>query len=433
MRSSLLVLVCVALTATSAFSQKPTPTPDDDVVRISTNLIQVDVSVTDRKGDPVTDLKPNEVEVYENGQRQTITNFSFISGLRQAASAVPSNVPGVSVPPVPLRPEQVHRTIALVVDDLALSMESTYYVRRALKKFVEEQMQPGDLVAIIRTGAGIGALQQFTSDKRMLYAAIDKVKWNPSGTGGVTAFAPIETDPNTAPTPDDNGDVPGATGGQSLESFRSTVFSIGTLGALKYVVGGMSALPGRKSVILFSDGFKLFEKDENGNQADSQVLDFLRVLTDTANRAAVTFYTVDPRGLQFTGFTAADKVGDTDPDAMNSARQERSDQLRDTQDGLRYLAEETGGFAIINTNDISGGVKKVLDDQSYYLIAYTPDADTFDPKKPKFNQLAVRVLRPGLKVRYRSGFFNVADKERVATAPDRRTPAQQLTDALTSP
>ena len=74
--------------------------------------------------------------------------------------------------------------MALVVDDLGLSFESAYYVRRALKKFLDQQMQPDDLVAIMRTGGGIGALQQFTSDKRQLYAAVEKVKWNPSGRGG---------------------------------------------------------------------------------------------------------------------------------------------------------------------------------------------------------------------------------------------------------
>src|SRR5205085_8129921 len=94
--------------------------------------------------------------------------------------------------PTPVKPEQVRRTIALVVDDLTLSFESTYYVRRALKKFVDEQLQDGDLVAIIRTGAGIGALQQFTTDRRQLYAAIEKIRWNPVGNGNIGAFAPLE-------------------------------------------------------------------------------------------------------------------------------------------------------------------------------------------------------------------------------------------------
>src|SRR4029079_8918845 len=110
------------------------------------------------------------------------------------------------LPPTPVKPEQVRRTIALVVDDLTLSYESTYYVRRALKKFVDEQLQDGDLVAIIRTGAGIGALQQFTTDRRQLYAAIERVRWNPIGAGNVGAFAPLESrersfDPPPEPGP----------------------------------------------------------------------------------------------------------------------------------------------------------------------------------------------------------------------------------------
>jgi VWFA-related protein len=423
-------------------AQRPTPRPtpvDDDVVKISTNLIQVDVSVTDKKGKPVTDLKPEEVEIYENGEKQKIANFSFVSNVRATVEQPKNTTTGggivVPAPPRTVRPEQVHRTIALVVDDLSLSFESAYATRRALKKFVDEQMQDGDLVAIIRTGAGIGALQQFTSDQRLLYAAIEKVKWNPSGTGGVSAFAAIEATPETDPTPDPDSDSPSTmTGsGQSLDSFRGTVFATGTLGALKYIVTGMSELPGRKSVIMFSDGFKLFETDDSGNPVSSQVLDFLRTLVDLANRSAVTFYTVDARGLQTLGFTAADNISDTSPDAMNTQRQARSDQLHDTQEGLTYLAEETGGFAIRDNNDLSGGVRRVLDDQSYYLVGYEPDADTFDPGKRKFNKLEVRVSRPGVKVRYRSGFFNVAEVNRPASAPTTRTPLQQLEDALVSP
>src|SRR5918912_27660 len=92
-----------------------------------------------------------------------------VAAARKAPTAMP-------VPPVRLRPEQVRRTIALVVDDLGLSFESTAFVRQALKKFVDQQLQPGDLVAIIRTAGGIGALQQFTSDKRQLYAAIESIR-----------------------------------------------------------------------------------------------------------------------------------------------------------------------------------------------------------------------------------------------------------------
>ncbi len=439
MKRALPIFAFIFLSWTAAFSQvvKPTP-PDDDVVKISTSLIQIDVSVTDSKGKVITDLRPDEIEIYENGEKQKITNFSFVSSVKTTAEKqTPADKNAIPLPPVPLRPENVRRTFALVVDDLSLSFESAFQTRRSLKKFVDEQMQEGDLVAIIRTGAGIGALQQFTSDKRILYAAIEKVKWNPEGSGGISAFAPIESSPDTSlqsdpsATPDDS-EPETTTSGQSLEDFRKSVFATGTLGALRYIVTGMSQLPGRKSVILFSDGFALFENDENGVPENDLVLSFLKELVDVANRAAIVFYTVDARGLVNTAFTAQDNVSDTSSDAMNTLSQGRRDLLYDTQEGLSFLADETGGFAIKNNNDLSGGVRKILDDQSYYLIAYEPDSDTFDAVKRKFNKLEVKVLRKGAKVRYRSGFFNVADK-----APEQKTvtmsPVAQLETALVSP
>ncbi|MBK9528767.1 MAG: VWA domain-containing protein [Acidobacteria bacterium] len=171
---------------------RPTPPPESDVVKISTNLIQVDVTVTDKNGNAVRDLRPDEIEIYENGKLQKVNNFSFVPGNRttteeaaRLAKENRKNSPNVILPSGPIRPEQVRRTIALVVDDLNLSFGSTAWVQDALKKFVNEQMQDGDLVAIIRTGAGVGALQQFTSDKRQLLAAIERVRFNMAGSANL--------------------------------------------------------------------------------------------------------------------------------------------------------------------------------------------------------------------------------------------------------
>ncbi len=431
---ALLIIFAAPIVAqNTAPTPKPTP-PDDDVVKISTNLIQIDVTVTDAKGKPITDLKPNEIEIYENGEKQKVSNFSFVSSVKTIEQGKQTGNSTVPVPTQRLRPEQIRRTIALVVDDLSLSFESAYHTRAALKKFVDEQMQDGDLVAIVRTGAGIGALQQFTGDKRVLYAAIERVKWNPNGTGGVSAFAPIEATPETDTTEEESTEETVTTGtGQSLDDFRSAVFATGTLGALRYIVTGMSELPGRKSVILFSDGFKMFETSSDGFQEQGRVMDFLKQLVETANRASIVFYTLDARGLQTAGINAADNISNTSPEAMNAQTQARRDQLIDTQEGLSFLAEETGGIAIKNNNDLSGGVRRVLDDQSYYLVGYEPDSDTFDPVRRKFNALVVKVLRPGATVRYRSGFFNVADSEKPAGSTTTQTTGQQLNAALLSP
>jgi len=441
MRNVTLAVAFITLFVLESFGQTAAPTPPDDVVKITTTLIQVDVTVTDSKGKAVTDLKPDEIEVYENGEKQKITNLSFITSVREKIekSKEKENDPlAIPEPPKVLRNENVRRTFALVVDDLTLSFDSAYYTKRALKKFVDEQMQDGDLVAIIRTGAGIGALQQFTSDKRMLYAAIEKVKWNPMGSGGISAFAPIESSPTgLEETPSEDVEALPTGDGQTLDDFRSRVFATGTLGALRYVINGMSDLPGRKSVILFSHGFRLIESDSDGTiRGTSIVLDYMKVLVDQANRASVTFYTIDPRGLQYTGLTAADDTGGMSIQQTIAATSSRSRELNETQDGLKYLAKETGGFAVVNNNDINGGVRRVVEDQSYYLIGYDPDADTFDLVKRRFNKLEVKVLRPNVKVRYRSGFFNIADREKPSetnNASSTKSPAAQLANALVSP
>jgi len=148
------------------------------------------------------------------------------------------------------------------------------------------------------------------------------------------------------------------------------------------------------------------------------------------NRASVVIYTMDARGLAITGLTAADDTSGRSADEIESELSDRRNQLFDTQDGLRYLAQQTGGLSIINSNDLSGGIRRILDDQSYYLIGYQPDEETFDPKTRRFNKLQIKVKRPGLKVRYRSGFFGVSD-EKIQVA--QQSGQQRLVSALTSP
>jgi VWFA-related protein len=413
---------------------------DDDVVRITTNLVQVDAVVTDKKGKLVTDLRPEEVEIMEDGRPQKITNFSFVSTesgapppAPAAAAVAPVDKNAPPPPPVRLKAEQVRRTVALVVDDLGLSFESTAFVRQALKKFVDQQLQPGDLVAIIRTAGGIGALQQFTSDKRQLYAAIERVRWNPQGRGGVGAFAPMEA--NTA------AQMGGQSSSEDMETlqsrgdevnqFREELFAVGTLGALNYVVRGMRELPGRKSILLMSDGIKIFNRDDSTRS--TRVLDSLRRLTDLANRASVVIYTMDARGLQNLELTAADDTSGSTAEDIATEQANRRTDFFESQNGLNYLARQTGGFPIRNTNDLSAGIKRVLDDQKgYYLIGYRPEESTFDPVtgRRQFHKITLSFKRPGLNHRTRTGFYGVTDEQ---AAPQPRSRAQQLLGALASP
>jgi VWFA-related protein len=321
--------------------------------------------------------------------------------------------------------EDVRRTIALVVDDLGLSFESTYYVRRALKKFVDEQMLPGDLVAIIRTSGGMGALQQFTADRRQLYAAIDRVKFYLNGRAGVSAFAPIQP-----PTPGERGEEIDAAN-EELNQFRDDLYSVGTLGAVTYVVRGLRDLPGRKSILLISDGFRIYSRDDP--MRSFRTVQKLQRLIDEAGRASVVIYTMNATGLQTLGFTAADDLSGRDTQQLEEAMTSRRNAAFETQEGMDYLAKQTGGIAIKNTNDLSKGIRRVLEDQKgYYLIGYRPSESTFDPRtgRRQFHRLSVKIKRLGkFNVRMRHGFFGISDEER----PRPRTPVQQLIGALVSP
>jgi VWFA-related protein len=459
---ALSTLLALALVASSGFAQQPAPTPplgpmlrsqpqkpdDDYVVKITSNLVQVDAVVTDRNGKAVTDLTPEEVQILEDGKPQKITHFTYnVTGPEALAPAVTppaTKTVGEAVPPIvraPLKRGDVHRTIAIVVDDLGLSFESIGYVRRALKKFVDEQMQPQDLVAIIRTGGSVGALQQFTSDKRQLHAAIERIRWNLLGRADTGAFSAIERP--VLKIPDEHGGLPNS------KQYIAERAMEGLKGTLSYVMQGLRDMPGRKSILLLSDGFPINNfpikaaNDGTTNQAPE-----LQALTDFANRASVVIYTMNPRGLVTLGLQAQDNV------QMQSAGVSRQDSrglgrsiqdtaqlmtlqrrnFQDSQDGMDYLAQKTGGIPIRNTNDLSGGIQKVLDDQrGYYLIGYRPDETTFDAKSGRrtFHHLSLKVTRKGsFNVRMRNGFYGINEEER---KPPQKTTAQLMLNAVTSP
>ena len=446
-RRVLTTLISMALLAANSLAQQPAPTPPPvpvlkpiqspvDVVKITSNLVQVDAVVTDKNGNLVTDLKPEELQILEDGKPQKITHFAYnvtgTKGADRTVAPLPTDKSNEVAPPVApnrLTRENVRRTIAIVADDLGLSFESAGSMRQALKKIIDEQMQPGDLVAIIRTGGNVGALQQFTSDKRQLYAAIKRVKWNPMGSGDTGPFTAIR--PRNLKLPDEH--VSPGTG----EEFRAQVAGGSMVGTMKYVVRGLRDLPGRKSILLLSDGFGL----------NSRMKELLDVLIDLANRASVVIHTMDARGLATLGMQPQDNVqmlsdaasrvdvrglgrSVVEVDRLMTVRRKG---FHASQDGLIYLSQETGGITIRNTNDFSGGVQRVLNDQrGYYLIGYRPDEATFDAKgRHKRHNLSLQVTRPGkFSVRMRNGFFGIAE-DQIKPAP--KTIAQQMANAITSP
>jgi VWFA-related protein len=454
------VLIFALLVNTPGQTQQPPPPQtapapatqdeDDEVVRITTNLVQLDAVVTDKNGKQVTNLTADDFEIVENGKPQAVTSFSYIRTTPPATAAAtpappvaatPRNAPKLPPdPPVRLKPSQVQRTIALVVDDLGLSAESIRYVRSALRKYVNEQVQPGDLVAIIRTSASVGSLQQFTNDRQLLHRAIERVRWSPRHGGRATALE------NTigAETPGGLPDTVDSyrTGLRDIEEQRMERFTVGTLGSLNFIVRGLRELPGRKAVVLFSDGILL--RDSRGDT--QRYLTIFERLIDLANRSSVVFYAIDARGVEPAGVTAADDTAGSPAGAGGIAPgipthqigqrllSARRGHMIEGQAGLRLLADATGGTALIAQNDLGKGIRRALDDMSgYYLIGYRPDESAFDPAtgRVRFNSLSVRLKNSrGLRVRSRSGYVGVADEE---ARPQPRTRTGQLMSALISP
>lgn len=460
MKKIYLLPVTLGLFLTIAFGQQTSPTPpEDQVVRISTDLIQIDVTVTDKDGHVVSGLGINDFEVYENGQKQTLTTANFMRksiggatvGAANSVTSSQTNNAGGRVTPV--TPASVRRTIAVVVDDLNMSFGSVYYARKALHRFVDQQMEPGDLVAIIRTAGAVGALQQFTSDKRLLNAAIDAIRWNPmtseieslTGVGqtpqDVSERFKSESD-RIAAGQDDSGRSSGLVHPSVTQSkardyndlknaneFEAGLYAQASLGTMRYLIRGMDELPGRKLLFLFSDGIQI--NSDTVKSRSSVVYELMQDLIDFANRSSVVVYTFDTKGLKSMAIQASDSTYEIIDGHRALKERIRADDFRASQDGLVYLANQTGGKALLNSNDLNWGIQRSLDEQSgYYLLAYVPDADTFDLAKRRFNKLEVKVRQPGLKIAYRSGFFNTspAEPELAITGPQR-----DLVKALTSP
>lgn len=404
-----------------AFAQTPSPRPDPAVIRIDVNLVQVDAVVTDSRGRRVTDLQTAAFEIFQDGKPQAITNFSYVSTKPEGGGTAPAHraaqarpAKGEVPPPPPvLRPTEVRRTLALVVDDLGLAAENLPSVRNAIRSFIDDQMRPGDLVAVVRTGAGMGALQQFTTDKRLLYAALERVKYGESRVG-VSSFAPLGS---------------GMRGGGAINHLREETLAVGTLGALRFVVNAMRGFPGRKSVVLFTENIRLIFR----GTTDEMVAHAVQQLSDAASRASVVIHAIDPRGLPDYNITSADNTSRMSSRRVSRVPAQRQEEVIRTEEGMFVLAEETGGLFLHDTNDLSGALRKAAEDSDgYYLIGYHPDANTFENGngRPRFHKIEVRVKGTGLHVRSRDGFFGEPGS---GNQPLEHTREAEIVHALQSP
>ena len=387
------------------------------VFRGGINFVRVDVIATDNKAEPVLDLKQDEFEVLEDNQPQSIEQFRLIK--------VDGNPKPGDPPPREIRNRDDEeseaarddvRVFAILLDDYHVRRSNSISVREPLTKFIQNQLRPNDMVAVMYPLTPVTDLS-FTRDHNKIIGAIN-------------AFEGRKYDYRPRNQLEENY-VRYST--DQVERIRNEVV-MGALRGLSVRLGSLRE--GRKSVIFVSEGFTAIlppqmrrqdaSQPENPIEAgraaglqDSSIEETaawfgqsdvnmrMRDVYQLANRNNTSIYSLDPRGLAVFEFGLDDST--VTPTFATDRR-----VLQMTQDTLRSLSEETDGRAIVNRNTLLQGLNQMVRDSSfYYLLGYSSKA----PTDGKFHEIKVRIKRRGVEARSRRGYWaaTVQDVQRAAT------------------
>lgn len=419
--------VAMASSVWVAASQGPPPASQAApplVIQVGLDLIQVDASVTDRSGRPVTDLRAEDFTLKIDGRPQPITNVGYFGASLAAADASGSDASAASANPY------AETIVVFVVDDLNMSYKSMYDTRRALTRFAQEMGSSRPLLALRPTSDDSEKFSLYRSADRFA-GAVNELQYNVRSSKGMSPETPMSApvfmgrpkggDPRNVTSSQDP--TLGLTPAQETQNLRQRALS------LVSTINSMRGFPGRKAVVLVSEGFWVDNQTREHFAGlpvstvfdDADVSGAVRLVTEVANRASVVLYPVDPRGLM----SGAPNV--TEVTAMQADKTDRArwDSMVGSQASLQYLADDTGGLANATRNDLQGGFGDVLKDQTaYYLIGFEPPQKTFvkNSGRPKFHSIKLSVNRAGLKVRTRAGFYGVTDQEMTRRAPLVGTP-----------
>jgi VWFA-related protein len=401
----LLAAVCAATPGVPVQTRKA----NDDVIKITAELVQVDVTVTDKNRKPVAGLKRDDFEVYDNGKLQNLTTFAYEEN---RSRRIEEDAEASSLPKA-ITVQELRRAIVFIVDTLHIRPENLFRTRRMLEDFIDKKMEAGDLVLIIPTAGGSGIFQQFTADQRLLHRAVDRLR----------PFLSNTETRRTADLPRPQIAMPGRGGAiqsatirnpDPLEEFdvRSTLFT------LNNVIKSLGKLPGRKIGVFLSEGFRPFKTQTTLDLSDT---------TWRAQKANVIFYAIDPRGLDANGLTAADDVAAQDlSDTLNEQIEDRFEM----ESSLSAIAEDTGGKFYRNSNDIRRGIDDLMQiNATYYLLGFQPEEGKWDGR---FHKLKVVVRgRPDLTVSTRKGYSARSEKkeENKITNPK----VAEVVEAISSP
>ncbi|HVJ28368.1 MAG TPA: VWA domain-containing protein [Vicinamibacterales bacterium] len=384
------------------------PSTSGPTFKSSTRLVQVSVVVQDGRRRPVTDLKPEDFEIFEDGKPQPVSVFALRG---QAPSDAVAEGTGVFTNR--LQSPTGGGVVAIVFDRLNTSFTEQTQAREHIVKYLG-QVRPEDRVALFLLDEnGMSILHDFSKDAGSLLRAMTRAQSTQSSTLAGAQLPPF------ADQMEANLDAFARGNLANMNSFYQRILAYTTIEALEDVAAYLQGFPGRKNLIWVSSGFPFgITNFGPGGTSDITLMSpETRRATRALNHADVSVYPVDARGL----------VGafSTHP----SARVQEFSTIYSVQgpiDGLRHVADWTGGRAFYNTNDLGSAINGAVKDSDLtYVLGYYPENQKWDDR---FRQIKVKVKRGGLEVRHRSGYFAVPPD-----APDNDTRQKAIVAALDSP
>jgi VWFA-related protein len=428
-----------ALLVVTAFAPLPARAQQGTgaVVKTTVEEVLLDLIVRDKKGKPITDLKPDDLTVLDNGAKQTLTSFRLVSG----ADALSSS--GAKTPLDPLR--QI-RLVTLAFESMT-EADQRKLARTAAIDLIKGDQGTNVYYAVVVINTRLYVLQQFTTDKAALTKAIERATGGITASGFTSESDAIQAELKRNLRGQNGADLPGgllsaasqtasqpiANGSDALQAKLASVMldmlrldsgaaAMGTrmtISALRSLVDGQRTIPGRKSVIYFTWGMYLTP------ELDAP----FRSLMSNANRDNITFYTVDTRGVM----TGARNAGATDKlagaaaasastmtktsgavtkDEVMSSDNAEVSARSNVQESIRDLAESTGGFLIGDSNDLRVPLRHVNEEiSSYYELSFNPGIQNYDGS---FRKIAVSANRKDLVIHSRNGYFALPPEARAS-------------------
>ena len=406
--------------------------------RAEIEYVEVDAVVTDERGNLIKGLTKDDFEVYEDGKLQKVNFFSQIvipvERLDRFVNESRPIIPDVRSNAKPFE----GRIYVILLDNRHTAALRSALVKRAAHEFVDKYLGANDVAAVIHTSGATDASQEFTNDPRLLHASIDRFIGQKLRSRTLERLDEYNRNPLLQPqaSSGDGTSGTGQTGRDTkvldpLDAERG-FYARSTLGTLRNLADFMGSIRGRrKAILMFSEGIDYPIYDVFDSRDASTIVSDTRDAIAAASKANVNFYTIDPRGLHGMGDENMELGGFPADPSYGINPQAFDDERRLSVDSLKVLAEQTGGFAAVESNDYTGAYDRIVrENSSYYVLGYYPPSNKRDGK---FHKIEVKLKRPGLRVTARKGYAAPKGKGEVTAVDPSAGTSVALKDLLNSP